>query len=59
MPFGAPELVRLTGEKKTPSDWTMIFEAADALGGMDRYDGEAIIVKSATPAATVTSRFTL
>jgi len=57
MPSGAPELVRLTGEKNTPSDSTIIFEAADALGGIDRYDGEATIAKSAAPAAIVTSRF--
>jgi hypothetical protein len=59
MPSGAPELLRFTGEKNTPRDWTVIVEVADAPGGMDRYDGEAVIAKSATPAATVTSRSTL
>jgi hypothetical protein len=59
MSSGAPELVRFTDEKNTPSDWTMMVEAADPPGGIDRYDGETVIAKSATPAAIVTSRSAL
>jgi hypothetical protein len=36
IPSGAPELVRVTGEKNTPSDWTVTVEAAEPPGGMDR-----------------------
>ena len=59
MPPGAPELPRFTGEKNTPSDWTAIVEVTDPPGGINRDEGEARIVKSATPAPMVTVRFTL
>jgi hypothetical protein len=37
----------------------VIVEVADPPGEIDRYAGEAVIVKSATPAAIVTSRLVL
>jgi hypothetical protein len=59
MPCGGSEIVRFTGEKNTPSDWTVIVELADPPGAIVRDDGEVVSVKSAKPAAMVTSRFTL
>lgn len=56
-PSGAPELLRLTGEKNTPKDWIVMIEVATAPGGIDRKEGEGEMAKSATPATIVTSRF--